>query len=179
MKKLLIMLAAVLPLLCLSACGEADIAEEGEQTEAGYGADIISGEDEREVVLNDDEKNNEGDNEMRINVKIGNEMFTAVMEDNKAAEEFVEMLKEAPVSVEMRDYSGFEKVGSLGRSLTASDSRLTTEPGDIVLYCGDQIVMFYGSNTWSYTKLGHIEELKGWEEALGKGDITAVFSVEE
>ncbi len=117
--------------------------------------------------------------EAKMNVRIGDAVFTAALENNAAVSEFIEMMKEAPVTIEMSDYSGFEKVGHLGRSLTASDSQMTTEAGDIVLYSGDQIVMFYGSNTWGYTKIGHIDDLTGWEEALGSGDITAVFSLAE
>ena len=87
------------------------------------------------------------------------------------------MLREAPVTLQLRDYAGFEKVGQLGTALPAEDSRITTRPGDIVLYQGDQIVMFYGSNSWSYTRLGYIDDLAGWEEALGDGDIEATFSL--
>ena len=78
----------------------------------------------------------------------------------------------------MSDYSGFEKVGSLGTSLPASNSQTTTQAGDIVLYNGNQIVVFYGSNSWSYTRLGHIDDLTGWEDALGSGDVTVIFSLE-
>ncbi len=116
---------------------------------------------------------------VKMNVQIGDKTFTATLEDNAAVGEFIEMMKASPITIEMSDYSGFEKVGSLGRSLTASNSQMTTEAGDIVLYSGNQIVMFYGSNTWSYTKLGHIDDLTGWREALGSGDITAVFSLAE
>ncbi len=115
--------------------------------------------------------------DIKMNVQIGDAVFIATLEDNTAAREFAAMMKEAPVTIKMSDYSGFEKVGSLGRSLTANNSQMTTVPGDIVLYNGNQIVMFYGSNSWSYTKLGHIDDLTGWEAALGSGDITAVFSV--
>ncbi len=117
--------------------------------------------------------------DVKMNVRIGDAVFTATLEDNAAVNEFIEMMKESPVTIEMSDYSGFEKVGSLGRNLTASNSQMTTDAGDIVLYNGNQIVMFYGSNSWSYTKLGHIDDLTGWEEALGSGDITAVFSLAE
>ena len=71
-----------------------------------------------------------------------------------------------------------EKVGSLEASLPASNQQTTTQAGDIVLYQGNQIVMFYGSNSWSYTRLGHIGDLTGWEEALGGGDVTVTFSLE-
>ena len=117
--------------------------------------------------------------ETKMNVKIGDAVFTATLEDNAAVREFVDMMKDAPVTIDMSDYSGFEKVGSLGRSLTASDSQMTTNAGDIVLYNKNQIVMFYGSNSWSYTKIGHIDDLSGWKEALGDGNITAVFSLAE
>ncbi len=79
----------------------------------------------------------------------------------------------------MSDYSGFEKVGALGTSLPSENSQTTTQAGDIVLYQGNQIVMFYGSNSWSYTRLGHIEDPTGWEEALGSGDVTVTFSLED
>lgn len=109
--------------------------------------------------------------------EIDGKTFTASLEDNAAARELLEILRQAPVSLDMRDYSGFEKVGSLGQSLTTDNRQITTGAGDIVLYNGDNIVMFYGSNSWSYTRLGHIDDLTGWEEALGSGRITAVFSI--
>ena len=91
---------------------------------------------------------------------------------------FVRMMQTAPVVIQMNDYSGFEKVGSIGTSLPASNSQTTTQPGDIVLYNGNQIVIFYGSNSWSYTRLGKIDDLSGWTEALGSGDVTVTFSLE-
>lgn len=115
----------------------------------------------------------------KMNVQIGNASFTAALEDNAATHELVEMMKQGAVSIEMSDYSGFEKVGPLGRSLTTDNHQTTTSAGDIVLYRGDQIVMFYGSNSWSYTRIGKIDDLSGWEEALGNGSITAVFTIAE
>ena len=114
---------------------------------------------------------------MKMNVTIGDNSFTATLEDNTATHELIEMMEEAPVSIDMDDYSGFEKVGSLGRSLTTDNRQITTQPGDIVLYSGNQIVMFYGSNSWSYTRIGKIDDLSGWEDALGNGNVTAVFSI--
>ena len=64
-------------------------------------------------------------------------------------------------------------------NLTTSNSQTTTSAGDIVLYNGNQIVIFYGSNTWSYTRLGKIDDLSGWEDALGSGDVTVTFSPED
>ena len=115
--------------------------------------------------------------EMKLNVEVNGTTFTATLEDNAAVDAFVEMMRETPVVLEMSDYSGFEKVGPLGVSLPASNSQTTTQAGDIVLYNSNQIVIFYGSNSWSYTRLGKIDDLTGWEEALGSGDVTVTFSI--
>lgn len=103
---------------------------------------------------------------MKLQIEAGGSTFTAALEDNEAVNAFVEMLEEGPVEIEMSEYGGFEKVGSLGTSLPASNSQMTTQAGDIVLYNSSQIVMFYGSNSWSYTKLAEVEDLTGWEDAL-------------
>lgn len=69
----------------------------------------------------------------------------------------VNALKELEtITVNMHQYGGFEQVGSIGKTITSNDKRITTNPGDIVLYSSNQIVIFFGSNTWSYTKLGHL-----------------------
>ena len=118
------------------------------------------------------------ENVMNMNVQVGDAVFSATLEENEAVTAFVEMMREGSVVIQMSDYSGFEKVGPLGTSLPASNSQTTTHAGDIVLYNGNQIVIFYGSNSWSYTRLGHIDDLTGWEEALGNGDVTVTFSLE-
>ena len=117
--------------------------------------------------------------EMQMNVQVGGSTFTATLEENEAVDALVEMMEQGPVTIQMSDYSGFEKVGPLGTSLPTSNQQTTTQAGDIVLYQGNQIVMFYGSNSWSYTRLGHIDDLTGWEEALGSGDVTVTFSLED
>lgn len=114
---------------------------------------------------------------MKMNVQVGTYTFTATLEDNSAVQELVEMMQAGPVTIKMSDYSGFEKVGPIGRSLTTNNSQTTTEAGDIVLYNGNNIVMFYGSNSWSYTRLGKIDDLTDWETALGGGDITVTFTL--
>ncbi len=115
---------------------------------------------------------------LNMKVQIGDSVFIATLEENEAVNALIGMMKEAPVVIEMSDYSGFEKVGSLGTSLPTSNSQITTQAGDIVLYNGSQIVIFYGSNSWSYTLLGHIDDLTGWEDALGSSDVTVTFSLE-
>ena len=114
---------------------------------------------------------------VKMKVQIGDKAFTATLEDNAAVAELVEMMKEKPITINMNDYWGFEKVGPLGRSLTTSNVQTTTTAGDIVLYNGNQIVMFYGSNSWSYTRIGRIDDLTGWEDALGSGSVTVTFDI--
>ena len=124
------------------------------------------------------QEDTEESEETIMKVQIEDQVFTAELEKNPGAEAFAQMLQEEPVTIQMSDYAGFEKVGSLGRSLPTQNRQTTTQSGDIVLYNGNQIVIFYGSNSWSYTRLGKIRDLNGWKDALGKGDVEVTFSVE-
>lgn len=121
----------------------------------------------------------EENGEMKMNVNVNGQDFTATLEQNSAVSALVQMMENGPVTLQLSDYAGFEKVGPLGQSLPASNSQTTTQTGDIVLYQGNQIVMFYGFNSWSYTRIGRIDDLTGWEEALGSGDVTVTLSVED
>ena len=157
----------------LAACAGA-VANTPKDEKGSGSADNFAGR-----VTTDAEKSKEEISKMKMKVQIGDAVFVATLEDNAAVSELVQMMKKSPVTINMSDYSGFEKVGSLGQNLTASDTKVTTIPGDIVLYNGNNIVMFYGSNSWSYTKIGHIDDLTGWEDALGDGSVTAVFTLAE
>ena len=79
-------------------------------------------------------------------------------ENNAAVTELYALAQNA-ITVNTSAYGGFEQVGSLPQSFSRSDAQMTTQPGDIVLYSGNQLVIFFGSNSWSYTWLGHIEGL--------------------
>lgn len=103
--------------------------------------------------------------------------FPATFADNQGAEALANLLTDAPLTLSLEDYGGFEKVGSLGQSLPTSNTHIITQSGDIVLYQGNQIVLFYGSNAWSYTRLGQVTDLTGWQEALGHGDVTVTLSL--
>lgn len=103
--------------------------------------------------------------------------FPATFADNQGAEALADLLTDAPLTLSLEDYGGFEKVGSLGQSLPTSNTHISTQSGDIMLYQGNQIVLFYGSNAWSYTRLGQVTDLTGWQEALGHGDVTVTLSL--
>ena len=157
---------------------ESDSEQEESSVTSTLAEDTVESSTEPEVIGQENQNSSEVDTEMKMNVEVGGSVFSATLEDNEAVAAFVEMMQEAPVVIQMSDYSGFEKVGPLGTSLPASNSQTTTHAGDIVLYNGNQIVIFYGSNSWSYTRLGHIDDLTGWEDALGSGDVTVTFSVQ-
>lgn len=99
-------------------------------------------------------------------------------ENNEAASALKETVKVHPLTVQMSMYGGFEQVGSLGMSLPKNDTRITTSPGDVILYSGNQMVVFYGSNTWAYTRLGHIRDKTQQEltQLLSNGNITITLT---
>ena len=112
-----------------------------------------------------------------INLKVNNHVLKVKLEDNSAAKALMNKLKEGDVTIHAEDYGGFEKVGDLGFSLPRSDKYITTSAGDIVLYEGDEISLFYNSNSWSYTKLGKVQNIKDLKKILGTGDVKLVLSL--
>ena len=116
-----------------------------------------------------------------IKITVSGKTLPVKIEDNEATKALVAALSEASITYEAHDYGGFEKVGPLGLTLPANNSQITTQPGDVILYSGNQIVLFYGSNTWSYTRLGKIQyesldELKSFLKA-GEGNISVTLSL--
>ena len=120
---------------------------------------------------------------MKITINItsgsGNHTLTATLADNSSAKAFAELLSNGPVTVNMQDYGNFEKVGDLPSSLPRNDTSITTEPGDIILYQGNKITIYYNTNSWSFTRLGKVEGVTQAElkKILGKGNVTAVFTL--
>ena len=140
----------------------------------------ISNQTSNQTSSEQNSENTPGEEEsttMKMHVQVGNRTFTATLENNVAVDAFVEMMENKPVTIQMHDYAGFEKVGPLGTNLPTSNVQTTTHAGDIVLYQGNQIVIFYGSNSWSYTRLGKIDDLSGWEDALGSENVIVTFSL--
>lgn len=88
-----------------------------------------------------------------MKITVGKHIFYATFAENPSADEFQELLAQGAITVKMQDYGGFEKVGSLDTELTRTDERITTEPGDVILYQGDQITIYYGTNTWNLPDL--------------------------
>ncbi|MBQ8072087.1 MAG: hypothetical protein IJ202_14725 [Bacteroidales bacterium] len=115
----------------------------------------------------------------KLLISNGKETLSATFEDNSSAKAFAERLAKGPVTVDMSDYGAFEKVGSLGFSLPRNDKRITTKPGDVILYQGNQITIYYDTNTWSFTLMAKIDgaDKRKLLSFLGEGDVKITFSL--
>ena len=118
--------------------------------------------------------------ETMLKLTIGETPVTVEWEDNESVEALRALCLEGPLTIQMSMYGGFEQVGRIGQSLPRKDVQTTTRAGDIVLYSGNQIVIFYGSNSWAYTRLGHVSDKTAQEmaELLGSGDVTITIGIE-
>ena len=107
-------------------------------------------------------------------------VFYAHPEDNASAQALIEKLSGGPVEIEMHDYGHFEKVGPLPWDLPRTDETITTEPGDVILYQGNQITIYYDQNTWDFTRLARIEDVTREEllSAFGEGDVKVILWIE-
>lgn len=154
MRRTAILLAAAAMILLLAGCGAAE-------TEPSVPADPIS----------------ENREEITMKMWIGDTEVAVEWEDNDASAALQELAGADGLEIAMERYGGWEQVGPIGQTLPRQDEQMTAQPGDIMLYSGDQLVVFYGSNSWSYTRLGHItdrsaEELKA---LMGQEDVTVRF----
>lgn len=179
-------LAVCILLICFSSCGSENTApakdttyqtevtsqKNDEQTApetAAVPTDIISGETEENPIMK------------TLTMKIDGKKVAVDWEENESVAALTELVKDKPLTVQTSMYGGFEQVGSIGTSLPRNDEQTTTQAGDIVLYSGNQLVVFYGSNSWAYTRLGRVadQEAEGMQALLGNGDVTITISLEE
>lgn len=174
MKKISALLLSFALLLSLTACQGQDVeTNEPLQTES---------ENQQEYNDNNEDSEDETmEKEIRLQMMIGDSTVAVEWENNESVNALLDRVKDAPLTVQMSMYGGFEQVGSLGDSLPRNDVQTTTQAGDIVLYSGNQIVVFYGSNSWAYTRLGRITDKTRQELAdlLGSGNVTLTLSAED
>ena len=117
------------------------------------------------------------ENKAKLQIEVNGYTLIAELADSTAAQELSDLIREKPLTLKLNEYGSFEKVGALPQSLSADDIRITAEPGDIMLYQGNQITIFYGTNVWSYTPLGKIENAAELKSVFGEDDVTAVLSL--
>ena len=116
---------------------------------------------------------------MKLKIEVNGNVLYADFFENSSAEAFRKKLEERPLSVTLEDYGSFEKVGDLPWSLETNDTRITTIPGDVILYQGRMITIYYSENTWNFTYLARIPDVtkQSLLEILGQGDVTVTFSL--
>ena len=169
-------LAALTLALLLCACGRESTAERSPA--ALIPAPIPAAEEPAATEAPREEKaeseSTAEEEEEMLCLKIGETPVTVAWEENESVHALRELCRERELVIPMSGYGGFEQVGSLGKSLPRSDVQTRTEAGDLVLYAGNQIVVFYGSNSWAYTRLGRITDQSAEEltALLGSGDVT-------
>lgn len=114
-----------------------------------------------------------------ITIQVNNEILKVKLENNLSTVALIEKLKDGNIIIEAEDYGGFEKVGNLGFNLPTNDTKITTEAGDLILYQGNKITLYYDTNTWNFTKLGKVQDKsqKELKEILGDGNVTMTFSL--
>jgi hypothetical protein len=132
-----------------------------------------------EVGTEPDQDNSDEMEASSMNIQIGDNVLTATLVENSSVDALKEALSEGPITVDMRDYGSMEKVGSLGMDLPRNDEQTTTEAGDIILFQGSALVIYYAPNSWNYTRLGKIDHVAAEElkEILGDGNVTVTLSL--
>lgn len=147
MKRFLIHGLTIVLFFCLfvcTACGERKGAETTSENNAAQGGGGVSADGDIAEVIK------------MVLISCGGRTLEMELADTVSAKAFAERLSDGDITIVMRGYGGFEMVGGLGFSLEREDEQMTTNTGDVVLYSGNQIVIFYESNSWAYTKIGHI-----------------------
>lgn len=132
----------------------------------------------------EDDNNGNGETDMEnntIRLTVNDRSFTATLVENSSTEALKERLSQGDIRIRMNDYGDMEKVGSLGFSIPRNDVQTTTGPGDLILYQGNSLVIYYDTNSWSFTRLGHVDGVSTREEMLGllggTGEITLTLSL--
>lgn len=126
-------------------------------------------------IVNDNKENQN----MKLYLNINNKTLVASLENNSSVDALIEKLNDDNIIINMKDYGNFEKVGSLGFNLPRNDKKITTEAGDIILYQGNSLTIYYDTNSWEFTKIGKIENVNREQliEILGEGDVTVTLSL--
>ena len=174
-RRIAIMLVVIIVIAIIAVCYRQDNysgKQTGQINQSEPIVDTTTDHPSESPTKNNDERS------QKVNITINGTTLTATMEDNSSATALLERLQSGPLTLDMYDYAGMEKVGNLDGSLPTNDQQITTQPGDIILYQGNQITIYYDTNQWSLTKLGHIDNISADElrQLLGNGNVTAVFS---
>ncbi len=193
-QKIFILLLVIFLLPGLVACSSqnpmngqtSETIGEGESEEIQSASSIEGLTVKTDKSSNEDKQQNNPQEEEKVEqnqfyITAGETVFTAVFSDNSSAEAFKKLLAEEPLTIDMHDYGSFEKVGEIGGTLPRNDEQITTKPGDVILYLGTSITIYYDTNSWNFTRLGKIQDATKEDllAALGNGNVTVTFSLEK
>lgn len=170
MKKFIAIALILTLLLCLVAC-EPDKKDNASNTDT-------PSQSQQTPTQPTDPEQTPTDEVTTVTITCNGNTLEMQLADTVSATEFYNTLKEGDITISMREYGGFEMVGGLGFSLQRDDKQTTTSVGDVVLYSGNQIVIFYGSNSWAYTRLGKITNVTAQQllDFFGSSNADVTFS---
>lgn len=140
---------------------------------------IVDSEEINNNSPGDNEDNQDEMNMKKMILTIGSRTLEVELTDNSSVDALVGVLKKTSVTVNMSDYGNMEKVGSLGQNFPRNDMQITTQAGDVILYQGNMLVIYYAPNSWSFTRLGKIKNVtpQTLKQILGDNDVTVVVSL--
>ena len=174
LKKILFTMSFLLLLLSLMGCGSKNTDKLKESQTVTESLSDNATEKDNVTAIDNNETSYEDTN---MNLYINETNIPVTWEDNDTVKEIRKEALLGDIVVSMSMYSDFEQVGPLGKTYTRNDSQTTANNGDIVLYSGNQIVVFYGSNTWAYTRLGKMNlSEEDVIKLLSNGDVTLRIS---
>lgn len=169
MKKILFILTAIIMLFMVGCTSEPDMTE-SQEPQSQY--NILSDEETSNYM-------NEKNENTNLTLSVDGTPLRVKWENNSSVSALKELAADGNLTIKAHQYGGFEQVGSLPQRIESNDVHMTAEPGDIMLYSSNSVVVYYGTNTWAYTKLGHIENLSEAElqELLSGETVSLTFSL--
>lgn len=128
----------------------------------------------------EEEKKQQEETTVKMKLEIGGHVFTAVLEENSSVNALKELFANEPLTLTMADYAGMEKCADLGKVLPQNNVQMNTQAGDIILYQGRFLVIYYGTNSWNLTPIGKVENVNAAElrRVLGTGNVEVTVFIE-
>lgn len=167
----------MLLLLVMSACSGSSSEGAPESSDNNAAADTENSDTEAGSV---NDKAADDEEEITMKMTINDTEVNVAWENNASVRALADLAKDGPVTIQMDPYGGFEQVGSIGATLPSNDTNIKTKAGDIMLYTSDHMVIFHGSNSWAYTRLGRITDKSGSElrNLLGGSSVTVTVTAD-
>ncbi len=166
-------------ILLVTACGSGlEELASGEHREAG-GSPSVEQTEPVETALGEEHTGDEV-TEMKLHIQVGETVFTATLAENSSVEALKKLMADGPLTLPMSDYANMEKGGDLGVTLPQNNEQMQTGPGDVILYQGRTLVIYYDTNAWSLTPIGKVDNVDAdaLRAALGDGDVTVTLWLE-